>query len=152
TPWLLKKCYWVIWGGDLYAYKLSSRNIKWYIKEFFRRPVIKHMGHIVCYTKGELLLARKWYATKAKYIKCFCYTSNLFIPNKPIEKNSSSINILVGNSADPTNNHIEVLEYLKQFKIQNINIYTPLTYGNKIYAKSVINKGIEIFGDKYYPL
>src|SRR5210317_1142443 len=25
-PGLLEKCYWVIWGGDLYSYKLAERN------------------------------------------------------------------------------------------------------------------------------
>ena len=28
-PWLLKKCYGVIWGGDLYSFKISERNFKW---------------------------------------------------------------------------------------------------------------------------
>jgi len=58
-PWLLRKCYWVMWGGDLYVHKLGKRNWKWKIKEVFRRPVIKRMGHLVTYVKGDVDLARE---------------------------------------------------------------------------------------------
>ena len=27
-PWLLAKCYWVIWGGDLYSYQKRNLNLK----------------------------------------------------------------------------------------------------------------------------
>ena len=41
SPWLLKKCYWIIWGIDLYTYKLHRHSENWERREFFRRPVIK---------------------------------------------------------------------------------------------------------------
>ena len=45
-PWLLKKCCWVLWGGDLYTYSLDERNFKWIIKEFFRRKLIGRIGYV----------------------------------------------------------------------------------------------------------
>ena len=69
-PWLLKKSYWVIWGGDLYVYQLGQRNYKRKIREFFRRPVIKNMGHLVTYIQGDVDLARKWYGAKGEYHEC----------------------------------------------------------------------------------
>ena len=53
-PWVLKKCYWVIWGADLYTYQLGKRDWKWHIKELFRRPVIKRMGNLVTYIEGDV--------------------------------------------------------------------------------------------------
>ena len=28
-PWFLKKCYWFIWGGDLYTYQAESKSFSW---------------------------------------------------------------------------------------------------------------------------
>lgn len=152
TPWLLKKCYWVIWGGDLYSYQLSERNNYWKCKEFFRRPVIKNIGHLVTYIDGDVELTRKWYGAIGKYHECLMYTSNLYKEYNIPVRQSNITNIQVGNSADPSNNHFEILEKLLPFKEQNITIYVPLSYGDPIYAQKVIHKGQEWFGDKFKPL
>ena len=152
-PWLLSKCYWVMWGGDLYKYKLADRNWKWQVHEFFRRPVIKNMGHLVTYIKGDYELARQWYGAKGQYQECFMYTSNLYkeldVSNIQREK---KINLLVGNSADPSNNHVEVFENLEAFKNKNIKIFVPLTYGNQAYAQQIIEEGSRRFGTKFAAL
>lgn len=152
TPWLLKKCYWVIWGGDLYTYQLGYRNWKWKIKEFFRRPVIKKIGHLVTYIEGDVALARKWYKAKGEYHECLMYTSNLYQEYKLPKNSSKTINIQVGNSASPSNNHLEALKKLLPYKDKNIYIYLPLSYGSPEYAKQVIEQGREWFGDKFKPL
>ncbi len=151
-PWLLKKCYWVIWGGDLYVYQLEKSNWKRKVIGFFRRPVIKNMGHLVTYIKGDVDLARKWYGAKGEYHECLMYLSNTYktldVPNTQSDK----INIQIGNSADLSNNHIEILNKLLPFKDENIRIYAPLSYGDQIHANKVIAKGKELFGDKFIAL
>lgn len=149
TPWLLKKCYWIMWGGDLYAYQFGVRSWKWYLSEFFRRPVIKNMGYLVTYVEGDVELARKWYRAKGKYCECLMYPSNLYKEYKIPDKKSETINIQVGNSADPSNNHIEVLEKLLPYKKENILIYLPLSYGSSEHAENVIAQGREWFGNKF---
>ena len=152
APWLLKKCCWVIWGGDLYTYQFGKRNKKWQIDEFFRRPMIKRIGHLVTYIEGDIALARKWYGATGKYQECLMYTSNLYKEHKIPENKEAIVNIQIGNSADPSNNHIEALEKLLPFKNENIRILVPLSYGSKEYAKQVITQGKEWFGDKFKPL
>jgi len=76
-PWLLKKCYWVMWGGDLYHFKLRGRGIRSDIQEAKRAFVIKRMGHLVTYIKGDYELAQKWYGAKGEYHNCLTYPSNL---------------------------------------------------------------------------
>lgn len=151
-PWLLKKCYWVMWGGDLYVYQLGERNWKWQLREFFRRPVIRNIGHLVTYIKGDYELAQQWYGAKGSYHECFMYTSNLYKDYQVPEKHHTSINILVGNSADPSNNHFGMLETLEAFKDQDIKIYAPLSYGNPEHAQQVITEGQKQFGEKFIPL
>jgi hypothetical protein len=151
-PWLLKKCYWVMWGGDLYYYQLRKKTFKSELYEFVRKQVIKKMGHFITYIKGDHELAQKWYGAKGKYNECFMYPSNLYKEYEVKQKEHKTINIQVGNSADPTNNHIDVLQKLTKYKDEGIKIYAPLSYGDQEYAKDVIAKGKEIFGNKFIAL
>jgi hypothetical protein len=142
-PWLLKKCYHVMWGGDFYFPEKHS---------WFKKQVIKKMGHFITYIKGDYELVKKWYGAKGKYHECFMYTSNLYKELEVEKSTHDTINIQVGNSADATNNHIEVFQKLSKFVDKNINIYVPLSYGDANYAKMVSEKGYEIFGDKFKPM
>lgn len=50
---------------------------------------------------------------------------------------SSDGNILLGNSATFTNNHIDIIELFKDLKIQNRKIIVPLSYGEKKYSEFI---------------
>lgn len=152
APWLLKKCYWVIWGGDLYAHQFGIKNRRWKRNEFLRSFVIKRIGHLVSYIKGDVELARKWYGAKGEYHECIMYLSNVYKELDIPASSSQVTNIQVGNSADPSNNHIEALEKLLPYKDDDICIYVPLSYGSQEHAKKVITQGEKWFGDKFIPL
>lgn len=63
----------------------------------------------------------------------------------------SEINLLLGNSAADTNNHLDAFEILK--KVKNIKVYCVLSYGgNESYIEYIIKKGIEIFGERFVPI
>ena len=132
-----------MWGGDFYFPEKQS---------WFKKQVIKKIRHFITYLKGDFELAQKWYGTTGEYHECFMYPSNLYKDYVAPEVKHSSINILVGNSADPSNNHLEVFDKLEVFKDQDIKIYAPLSYGNQTYAKKVIEEGKKQFGDKFEPL
>jgi hypothetical protein len=151
-PWLLKKCYWVMWGGDLYYYQNRPRGFSSDLLERIRSFVIRRIGHFVTYVKGDYQLAQKWYGSTGKYCECLMYPSNLYKDYAVPPKKGSAINILVGNSADPTNNHAEVFEKLKPYKDQDIQIFCPLSYGPAGYAEMIAKLGRELFGDKFSPL
>ena len=68
------------------------------------------------------------------------------------EQSEEKITILIGNSADPSNKQLEIFEKLLKFKNENIEIITPLSYGNTEWAKYVVQKGKELYGDKFKPL
>lgn len=151
-PWVLKKTYWVIWGSDLYTYTRSKNNIKRRFYEIFRRPVIKNIAYLVTYVKGDYDLACKWYKARGTYLECLMYSSNVFKDYEIKEKASLGTTIiLVGNSADPENQHLEVFERLKQFP-GDIKIYAPLAYGDQKYAQKIINEGEKNFGDSFIPM
>jgi len=142
-PWLLKKCYWAMWGGDFYFPEKQH-----WIKKY----VIKHIGHLVTYIKGEYQLAQQWYGVTGKYHECFMYPSNLYKEHTIHNKMDKTINIQIGNSADPSNNHLEIFEKLRPFKNENMKIFAPLSYGNQLYAKKMASEGQKIFGTKFIPI
>jgi len=150
-PWLLRKCYWIIWGGDLY-YKLVPKNKKKKIAELMRYFVIHNIGFIVALMRGEYELAREWYKTKAKHVPCFVYTSNLYVEqlHQPAVHKKSFLTVLVGNSADSSNKHEEIFELIKG--IENIKVVVPLSYGNKDNANYIIEAGKRLLGENFIPL
>lgn len=64
----------------------------------------------------------------------------------------NSSNILLGNSASYTNNHLEAFEILERLNLENHNIITTLSYGNQEYAKQITELGKKKFGEKFKPL
>ncbi|PKG75872.1 hypothetical protein CXF86_04735 [Shewanella sp. GutCb] len=152
NPWLLKKCHWCIWGADLYFHKTSQKSVRKSIQEIFRGFVIKRIGFLVSYLEGDVDLARKWYGAKGIYKECLLYLSNVYTSLPQAAEKNVTINIQIGNSAEVSNNHIEVLEALRKYKDENIKIFVPLSYGDNKHASEVISKGRDWFGEKFVPL
>ncbi len=62
-------------------------------------------------------------------------------------------NVLIGNSASPTNNHVDVFKKISKFNFKNRKIYVPLNYsGSKEYINFVKEKGYHYFGDNFKPI
>jgi len=152
-PWLLKKVYWAIWGGDLYRYQVLDNKFRTKRYEFYRRFIISRFGHIITLVEGDYDNAKAWYGAKGKMHKCIMYQSQVYEEMNIINKKSETINILLGNSASLSNNHIEALEIIKKnVGDKKVSIYSPLSYGKADYRDRVIKKGKEIFGDSFHPM
>lgn len=165
SPWLLlylylfpkltPKVYWVIWGKDLYFYQLLEKKFFYHrVYEFFRKKVFKNISQIITYVDGDAKLAYDWYSVNAKIYKSFMYPSNLYKSyNTTHNKNiSKPLNIQVGNSADPSNNHENVFLKLLKYRNDNIHIFAPLSYGDVKHAEKINKLGKNLFGSKFTPL
>lgn len=60
--------------------------------------------------------------------------------------------ILVGNSATPTNNHLELFDALEPVDLSGRRLIAPLNYGNAIYGDEIARIGRDRFGDSFVPL
>ena len=141
---LLKKCYWIIWGGDFYFPEKQTK---------IRHEVIKNIGNFIYGNEGDKQYIIDHYGSKARAYKSFVYTSNFCIEQNFIKNRKDNfVNILVGNSATETNCHFEVFNKLAKHKQKNIKIFVPLSYGNNQYAEDVITYGEGIFHEKLIPL
>lgn len=63
-------------------------------------------------------------------------------------------NIIIGNSANPTNNHLDIFEMLKYVDLGTRKIYVPLSYSSisDHYVKLVVDAGSSLFGENFVPL
>jgi len=139
----LKRCYWNMWGGDFYNPENQPSGT---------HTLIKNMGYCLTDVDGDYELARQWYDTQATHLRCMGYPSNVFSDSVVEREESDCLRILVGNSADPSNNHLGVLPRLAQFINQPVEIFAPLSYGDKTYAAQVCEWGETLLADQFKPM
>lgn len=60
--------------------------------------------------------------------------------------------VLIGNSATPTNNHLEAFELLSGHDLGGRKIIVPLSYGDPTYRDAIVERGKHLFGDNFVPL
>ena len=149
-PWLLKKCYWVMWGGDIYS--PPKKGFFNSILEFFKHYVVKKMGFLVTYIEGDVDYVREKYGAEGESKYCIMYLSNCHKIVESDVKTNSTINIQVGNSADPENDHAYIFDQLKYHSFHKVKLYAPLSYGDQDYAQLVNALGVEYFGDNFIPM
>lgn len=150
-PSFLKKTAWIILGEDLYTY-MNDQDVyfKRAIKRYIFGKVKIHFTHI----EEDSILANRTFHSNAIFHYTPTYLSNVANIDffRPSIK-SDSFNILLGNSTSPNNNHLRLLDRLKDSKINFSKIYCPLSYGNfDDYKNEVINYGNNLFGKKFIPL
>lgn len=153
-PFLLKKAFWIIWGGDLYYYSNGKHEFLYEMKNYFRKRVIRKVKYNITYLEGDHLKAIKWYNSKAIYLNCLVYPSNIIAEgySSTTKKISKKNKVLVGNSADPTNCHFEIFNLLAKIDCTELEIFCPLSYGSSKYRDDVINYGKRLFGKNFFPL
>ena len=149
-PHLTKKCYWVIWGKDLYFFQ-EKKRFHHHIYEFFRRRVIKNIRHAITFNEGDYELAQRWYDSRATLHKSFMYPSNLFRQLEDSEPGDKTV-ILVGNSGDPSNMHEDAFRIIAAIDNENIELIVPLTYGEPAYIQHILKLGKAMFGEQFVPL
>jgi len=154
-PSLIKKATWIVWGGDVFIYKQKKASLKNRFYELLREKIIPWFPEIAAFVEEDAREAINVYKSKAEYIPIL-YPIPVNIDNlKSLNKNipGTTKKILIGNSADPSNNHLETLQLLSDYSQEDIKIYCPLSYyGDKDYIGKIINKGGELFGEKFIPI
>lgn len=111
---------------------------------------IKRANFCAVLYKEEYEFIKERITTNLQYLKFSYYPIQLMIGNT--EARISSSNILIGNSASDTNNHIEAFKLLKDLPIGDKKIIVPLSYGEPRYRDRIVIKGLKILKDNFYPL
>jgi len=144
-PWLISKCFWMMWGGDFYNYENETPE---------KKKLIKKLRHFISFVKGDFEFVQEKYHAKGIFHESILYPVTFYedFVDSDVENSDNKISILVGNSADPSNNHVEIFHLLEKYKDFPVEIFAPLSYGDSDYAHQVEKKGQEIFGNKFNAL
>jgi len=170
------KIIWLSWGSDIYMlpkfrnklYKketqrlLNRINSKIFNLDYISRIVLgKYKKQIKAYNridycapviKQDLELINGEYNLKIKLAN-FSYGDLKYYLGKDIEKTIAGNNILIGNSADFSNNHVEAFDLIKDIKLNNSKIIVPLSYGgNTRYSEEVQKIGRKLLSNDFNPL
>ncbi|MBN2611612.1 MAG: TDP-N-acetylfucosamine:lipid II N-acetylfucosaminyltransferase [Bacteroidales bacterium] len=144
-------------------------------EEKYREKLKKIIGKMVRFNPATIKDAAKMAASELQYF-CVPYVEefNLFKDKKLIQENCNFIpftyypleyilkghetsvvygnDILVGNSASFTCNHLEAFSFLSEIGIENRKIIVPLSYGDSEYADYIQAKGNEIYNGNFESL
>ena len=152
----LHKTYWVMWGADLYVPVEKTFKQKFISK--LRSFVCSRFGGVITYLQGDYVYAKERWNVKGRLLECIAYPSNIFKErldghsSKIFANDNKALSILVGNSADPSNNHFEIIDKLVT-RIDKIEkVYAPLSYGNEANGELVIARGKAVLQEKFVPL
>ncbi|MGO4998497.1 TDP-N-acetylfucosamine:lipid II N-acetylfucosaminyltransferase [Oceanisphaera sp. W20_SRM_FM3] len=108
------KVAWIIWGGDLY------NNLK------IKNENIKHVDIIGTVAEKDYDVFSNIYGQRAHHPFYYFGPNNYINIQQPTKKEKT---IIVGNSGDPSNNHIEILlELYKKKDIKDYKIIIPISY------------------------
>lgn len=146
-PWLLERCYWVVWGGDLYPEQSGLDHSRFI--EAMRRRVIKGMGHLLTYIPGDFEHAQSRYQARGRLCDCIMYPSNVFSRRDLPEKKETRLTVLLGNSATASNRHEEALALMKSRGLKMDKLICPLAYGDTDYADRIEATGREMYPDSF---
>lgn len=130
--------YLILWGGELREKEASS--IRSRIANELNKVFIKNMHGYLTHIEEDFKRACLYGGnSSASWIKAsVCYPSNTI--KEILSKREGKVKILIGTSALPRNNHIKIIDSLKKMDIDfdQVQILIPLSYGEKKYAKEVV--------------
>lgn len=149
NPKLWKKIIWRTWGHDTGIEYIKGEhyyNIKRYIKNKYFRFIVRHFKVVgIANLVDDVDISSRFGDVKM-------YPLGYLNPEKDeilehiknnFHKSDKTMNILLGHSGFPNDNHIKILESLKNYLSEDICIFLVMSYGDKNYislVKEYVNK------------
>ena len=155
---------WAPWGVDLYdlpfvhfnlfeketyeGFVKQSREFSdilyrwkyWMSNSFFKNAAYSKVNDLLTWMKSEHTFAHdRIPSLKASY-KFFFYENPVayrdlrHLVRQPAERTRKTLKLIIGNSATPTNNHVDAV---RDLSIQGVkaDLFIPISYGNASYAR-----------------
>jgi hypothetical protein len=152
----MNKAAWFIWGHDAYWFRYCKKTPGNFIYEYIRRQLIHELGTLISPIKGDYEYVKAHYNTKGVYVNCRYPVPTNFELLKSLRRQNASkdaINVQIGNSANPTNNLEEMINFFGEFNnIDNYRFYCLLSYGDHEYAEKISQLGNKVLGKRFKPV
>lgn len=155
SPKAMRRCAWSVWGGDVYYDLYRPQTWAHSLRERIRHAVIPRIPVVSSMVPGDFEFVRQKYGSRARYVEAFYpipMDARELVPADVVANGKDGVTVLVGNSGDPLNHHEWVFDALSRFRGQGLRVVVPLAYGDPAYVASIIERGRELFGDRFTPL
>lgn len=152
----LPKTHLLFWGGDFSPYVPGKRQgLPQHLKRRLLAASIRRARGVVGIVRSDLeKIASVGGRAGTENVCEIAYLPSRdsagFAPSS--KRRSPTVNVLLGNSATPTNRHQSAIEALSRFAAKDVRVYAPLSYGDDDYRAKVIERGRGAFGDKFAPV
>lgn len=157
----LKKSVWIMWGIDLYNWKLPSKSPKALLSNHVNRVCRKNVRAAVALLDPD----------KEVYERMFPGGADCFVAPYPISyqsfvmmeqrrccepRKNGRINVQVGNNSHSFNNHNRALDDLAGLDEERVHYYFPLSYGDssdwqgnkKNYRELLVSRATDMYGNR----
>lgn len=175
-----QKFLWLFWGYEVYNYKKEYLNAiygietrihfidkqkkgikNFYLRQYFelvsrlkinsRFRAIKRINYFGTLIKEEFTKLKELKIINASFFR-FSYYPIEYILEGYEESYILGNNILLGNSATPSNNHIEAFEIINKFNLEGRKVIVPLSYGDNRYRDELLKIGNILLNGSFIPL
>ena len=175
------KVAWVIWGYEIYAHlypysrgirepqsdrffrktalirlKVAAGSVLWPFRRSERRTrrVLSSVDYVVCHIREEYELIKKrgFLANSQQWFNAPVLLLSDLIDSDSAAETVTGANILVGNSATSSNNHVDVFLRLAKYDLSGRKVIVPLSYGSASYRRFVLEQGERLLGDAFEPI
>lgn len=144
-PELLKKAFWVMWGGEFYYPQRCNEN---------QRYVMTHIAYMINVLDEEIAMVRTLYGATGKHLRSYFYSTNLFHINRDFCQGDGPVRILMGHSTAKDIRHLDYLPKIAAKDDGSFEVLCPLSYPKTdlSYIEQIVMTGQQLFGGRFYPL
>ena len=144
------RCSWVCWGAELYEHGAENKTIKRRIAHFFHRKLVRKFNRVFALNRGDGELIQKLIVKRNVNSLAYPLIDSTAVTRSKVD---SKVKVLIGNSANTSNDHEAILRSLADFSNREIEVIAPLNYaGSDEYVAAITKLGEDIFADKFVPI
>lgn len=140
--------------GPLFPSRLLVRLVymrrSWLLRGFLR--ALHRLDYILTFVEEEVEFIREHGLSEASYLPFAYYSLERTVGQHFLRARADGGDILLGNSASLTSNHLDAFETLRKLDLTGRRVVCPLSYGDAAYAKMAAEAGRRRLGDAFLPL
>jgi hypothetical protein len=123
------------------------------VGQVINKKLIARINYFSCCVPNDFeALQRALPNFKAQFLPLNYYSAEDVLLRGDNLQDLTGHNILLGNSATATNNHIEAMRVLGKLGMDGRKVVVPLSYGDMKYQENILQMGKKLLGESFLPL